>query len=300
MKKKKVVFIIALGHSGSTLLGSFLGAHSKILHIGEIISPISKRGKKIKCFYCNHDKCPVWDEKIGKKNIFDTYNFFRHDVSKNPIKKIKTIYFKLFNKSLYPGMLFIKIFNSITEVDTIIDSSKRLPWAEWNSKNNAYNTRYLFLMRNPKAIIASKLRNKYYKDVKKVAKGIKEKLNRYLRFIDSLSEKDKLIIEYKNLVKKPKSIGKKICSFLNKKFENKMLEYYKYPEHIFGGNISSTLESRKFNNKKIEDLIREYKLSKSYYKDSFYNKSLGFKYDDRWKKELTTQQKNIIEKILTD
>ena len=63
--RRSVAFVLCPGHSGSTLLGHFLGAHARILHVGEIVAPM-RRGRPFRCRVCEGPECPVWGSALSE------------------------------------------------------------------------------------------------------------------------------------------------------------------------------------------------------------------------------------------
>lgn len=66
--RKKVVFILAPGYSRSTLLMHFLGAHNKIMNIGELLHSL-KNNPIGQCLHCYSEQCPVWQNVISAQDL---------------------------------------------------------------------------------------------------------------------------------------------------------------------------------------------------------------------------------------
>jgi len=77
-----------------------------------------------------------------------------------------------------------------------------------------------------------------------------------------------------------------------------MLQYFTEEHHIFGGNISSTLESYKHRNKKTREIEKQHDISTYYTQSEFYEQQPGFKLDERWKSELSEESLKRIERQL--
>jgi len=70
---KKIIYILSLGHSGSTLLDLLLSYHDKVIGLGEVYSVIGDKDSNLEqtedICSCGKQmsKCPVWSYSINKE-----------------------------------------------------------------------------------------------------------------------------------------------------------------------------------------------------------------------------------------
>lgn len=280
--KKTIVFIICLGHSGSTLIGNILDSHSKGLHIGEIPSPLTK-GYPVLCRSCLNLSCPIWGNVLTDKYIRKVFQDYKSKI-KNPSRFKKLLFFS----QNYSADIYTKLFEEYPYLKFIVDSSKNLTWYSYNTNPKKYDYKYIFLKRDLKAIYASLKRQEkpinfkdalldYYKQIKKINK-----------FYTNTSIKDKIFIDYERFCKNPEYYVNKLTNFLGIQYEEKMLNFQKHKHHLIGGNTKLLF----YGHNKIDELQKILNIKP---KDTEYYKNLeGIKLDDRWKNELTKEEINYI------
>jgi len=280
---KIIVNIVCLGHSGSTLLGNILGSHKNGLHIGELVSPI-KKGKPIVCRTCIEQECPIWGVVLTKGFVKRVYNDFT---------ATRTI-LKLFNN--YSGKIYKKLFNAFSDIHFIVDSSKNFKWYQYNAKYNKYNTKYIFLKRNPNAIIAS-YKRAYNSKVGQTLGSVKKSIEHLNKVYNAIPIEDKLTINYEDLVTQYNSELKRICDFLNIHFDKEMLNFNNHKHHLIGGNHGLLIQHDHERVNAIDNLI-DYKTPTQTLE--FYKSIEGLHLDERWKMELTQEEKEIIDTELKE
>lgn len=123
-RKKTVVFILSTSYSGSHYLSLMLGSHSQAMHLGEIHRV--RQGQHLKlehlCFACrDRDTCPVLGG-IRPANAQNAYDVVFSRIDPN--------------------------------VRMLIDNSKLARgWAKQLLHNDAYERRYVHLIRDPRALV---------------------------------------------------------------------------------------------------------------------------------------------------
>lgn len=275
-----VLYIISLSHSGSTLLGSYLNAHPKIINLGEIKI---KQKDIIRCIFCEDNECPIWNTILTEELVRKNHYAFKSN------KKSKDIEEK-------PGAIYKQIFN-LTDNKVVVDSTKDINWMLWNSKSKDFNTKAIFLFRDLRGVVASwKKRSLHIRDgdTDRIVKKIKKNLNSKLKQINKIKSIDILNLKYEDLVEDPKKYGEKISNFCGLNFSEKMNNFYDYPNHVLGGNRGTHSMIKSRTNK---DFILDDKL-KLVDEDFYLKSSPGFKLDERWKSELSTDDLKLIDKTL--
>jgi hypothetical protein len=272
-----IVNIVSLGHSGSTLIGNVLGSHSKGLHIGELVAPLQK-GKPIVCRACIAEPCPIWGTILTEKFLRSAY---QHFLSK---KKIVGL-FKTHN-----GEVFNRLFEQVPRLNFIVDSSKNVDWYQYNSANRKHKTKYVFLKREISALVASYKRAYNTTVDVSLPKAIKG-LRSVNKLYESLNESEKFSLEYEQLVTNPESNIERLARFLGIEYEASMLNFNQHRQHLIGGNQGLLIQQDHSKIEQVDKLIN-YKTPESTI--DYYKSLNGFTLDERWKFELTHEEKLFI------
>ncbi len=197
MQKNKIIYIVSLSHSGSTLLSYILGSHSKINSFGEVNSYLSKKNKtlegtekKCSCGRNNND-CLFWSKvKIDSNNdIGSRYKLFLDKFS-----------------YLYP------------QYNIICDSSKDLKFLREIVKViNKENIKIIFLFKDPRNWVNS---------MKRIAKKKGKKFNYIFSFISWFKGNREIInylkesnlnyikLSYKSICKNYEKVNTNLLNFL--------------------------------------------------------------------------------------
>lgn len=277
-----VVNIVCPGHSGSTLLGNVLGSHSRGLHIGELVAPL-KKGKPVVCRNCLSDPCPIWGTILTETFLRKVYKDF-----KNPGRISRML-------NLYRGSIYRKVFDAFDEIDFIVDSSKNIQWYFYNSTVKTCANKYIFLKRNPCAVLAS-YKRAYKSNISSHLASVAGTIKDANRFYASLAPDDRIVINYEDLAVNPIQVIESVCSFLQIEFEPRMLEFNERAHHLIGGNHGLIIQNDHAKLPAVERLI-QYKTPE---KTVEYYRSLnGFRLDERWRTELTEAEKSLIEENLS-
>lgn len=119
--KKKVLFILSTNYAGSHFLSLILGSHAKAIHVGEIHRFQNARMRKEPCYLCgDFRKCPVF-----------------HGIEPGQIQGIHQTIFK----------------NAGPDIGLIADNSKKTEWAAHFLGNTDFETRFVHLIRDPRALV---------------------------------------------------------------------------------------------------------------------------------------------------
>lgn len=260
----KIVFICGSSHSGSTLLGSILGSHSK-------------------CFYA------------GETNKTQFYNIKGEiSVDKNckicgPTCRIWSVYDSNSSVDLYEQL------SRITGKEIVIDSNKNIGWLNKQidlMENKNVKLFLIYLQRDGRAVINSKIRK--YRD-----KSVEKHINGWIKqivFTNELYKRfrgEKVKIHYEDLASKTDENVRKICEFLEISFEPDMVNYFYFEHHPLGGNTGTLSLIPKAQQKEESSLI---KLTNR--NDYYYSKHpLNIKLDLRWKQELKSEYLHLFESL---
>lgn len=176
MNKIKLIYILGLGHSGSTLLDLILGSHSKLESVGEIKN-LEEYIKNEKLCSCGKkiSECDYWDnvisnyDRLREENGFTLkrpYFFRDYDRKFSSFEKINI--FMSGYKSLYSQELISEyglknnyLFRSILNYSNkqfIVDSSKNPYRLVMLKLSNLFDIKVIYLFRDGRANLESKKR----------------------------------------------------------------------------------------------------------------------------------------------
>jgi len=270
MSKKKIVNIISAGHSGSTILTKLLGQQEKIFGGGELTFYKNSMVNSDALCSCgeSYKKCPFWSrvsEQVSTENLHlsrllkknnNTINYLKFFISL--LKEGKFYYNCRSNIKAY--LKLYKVIFEISESDVIIDSSKNFATSIILSNLDKYDTYFIFLHRDGRAVL-----NSYQKDSYKIRLGdkhlkkerdkpdenktIKEWLfnNVYGLILMIFRSKKTFKISHEKIINNPLDSLNKMIDFIGLDIEkNELRVRFDKVDHIFGGNVA------KINATKIE------------------------------------------------
>lgn len=236
----KVIYILGLGHSGSTLLDLILGSHSQIESVGEI----KQFGKYWQTFSDNSVKLEKKDRCTCGVHVHECeyWNKVKHEMEAN-CKEFNTLP-DFDNKEQYNlnNYCLLKAILKVTGKKIICDSSKNPLRLESFLKSDLFEVFIIHLVRDSRAVAYSWARKgvragkakepqyNYYKVLKTWRRFNK---NSYLQF-SSLS--NYFFLKYENLANNPQKIVSEILERNNLEFESDQLQFWKFKHHNIYGN----------------------------------------------------------------
>lgn len=270
--KINLVYIASIGHSGSTLVESMLGTHSKIATCGEIhIWPheIIRQG----VLPCSCGKsvidCEFWDKMLKSVNPLDQseprIDFFReqhnagHTVRLNRLldftsKKLnleterKIRVYAQNNYSVFKSFLELIQVELNTQVDWIVDASKDPYRLAWLARSDLFNLKVIQIVKNPPAFIYSMLKklpkdkahSPYHRFYETTRQSLKWSIENELisqAALNHLKAEDYMLINYEKLASQPSETFKQVCKMLNCQFEEKTVNNFRAGNvHTIAGN----------------------------------------------------------------
>ena len=236
----RVVYIVALSHSGSTLVDLLLGCNPKVISLGEVKGAMESYKKPNRICTCGSpvDKCIFWGRfrECSQKTTKETY-----------IEKYRKL---------------LDIAGEVYGDDIIlVDSSKNLLTLEYLLKNNLKNIQILFLWKDIRSFVISqnsrrnipRMREKDgWKRIYKTSTIYNvDRWYRGNRRTQNFLRKNNLKhfqFGYEELCFAPERILKQICDFIEITYEEKMLYPKNSERHILRGN------QMRHNPKKLESI----------------------------------------------
>jgi hypothetical protein len=271
MSQAKYIYIVAAGHSGSTLLDLLLGSHSKIESLGEI-SHFPKNvalNTECTCGKLVRD-CSLWSQVIdqlshlsGKNLLEDPYAWNMGLINPRVIidksqqtrlynlkrKLVHSIHYsflrygpnalspykKLFDSIINNKVDLYNVVREIKDVDMVVDSSKTYLQAVELYRRHPESVRVIVLMRDGRGVYYSNVKRKYRRQ-----QGVSIWKNIYSRALPLLDnyvdDMDLLYVKYEDVAANPCSELTRICGFLGLEFEPEMLNYTSAEHHNTNGN----------------------------------------------------------------
>lgn len=272
----KLLYIVSLGHSGSTILDLIAGTLDNVFSMGEVqfLSWQLLQGPKEDNpqTYCScgksFDKCKIWKkvlDEIGnqnKINIFNNPKGFDFSLNRYIVRYKNKVSYIFMNKLLsfslkYRAFYFLsnivylvfltsikrnwELFDRTSEISEckwLVDSSKdiRRFWLLWKYRKN--DVKLIILRRNVKGVATSSHHGLSEVIIEKRAKQwINFYYNSLPKILKLFNSKNILNVEYEEICRDSNKVRIKIAKFLNLKTpENNLAHISPYNYHTIQGN----------------------------------------------------------------
>ena len=210
------VFILGIGHSGTTLLGRMLGAHSAALCVGEILrleQAAADPEKKCSCG-ASFRACAFWQE-----------------LSAHLPKEVMRDY-KKWSPELFEDIL------ARQGKQMLVDTSKSRAFrliSKWERRS----ARYILMIRDPRGVMRSSLRRG--KDLTTLLGTHLKWIERYLDFARKQPDRCTTTF-YEDLIAAPEMQLRRVCDFLSLPFESDMLGPNAQLQHLIRASGSPYLK----------------------------------------------------------
>ncbi|MEB3831781.1 sulfotransferase family protein [Phormidium sp. CCY1219] len=286
--KKKVVFILGIGRSGSTLLNYILGSHPDCFDLNEI--------SKLPQFYRHRHRHRDFWEETGK--------FWEEKFTPEELKMLVA---GLSNRRITPYIplkveRFLReisgtdrIFNSYSlifsklDATVLIDSSKYVDWVSKKLQSKEFRSGqidgYLIhLIRDGRAVLNSYLRWDKNMTVEKFSHRWSRLMKEDENLFNQFPSERKMMVRYEELASEPKATTEKICQMLDLEFQPEMLEYWKHEHFGIEGNFGTRSLIAKYKSQKSDSKVEEV------HGDYYQKQGFQIKLDLRWKNELDPEK----------
>lgn len=219
---KKIVYILSSNYSGSHLLSLVIGSHTRFQHIGEVKGLRNdKHPERQFCGICDgHENCPVLGG-VSTGNIDNIYD-----------------------------IIFSNIDN---DIEGLVDTSKKIFWAKRFLNDHRYEKKFIFLVRDPRALVrrwlideklnVSRERLKLLKYPPRYIKMglLGDNVDLYvgkwlqqnwkiMNFINNFNL-DSMTVTYHDLVMKEKEVLTGLMDWLGETYEPGQEEYWNFKHH---------------------------------------------------------------------
>ncbi|NEP41393.1 MAG: sulfotransferase [Okeania sp. SIO2H7] len=286
MSKKKVVFILGIGRSGSTMLDLMLGSHPEAFSLGEIskLPEFVSQGKRNLAAL---EESTFWIDSFDEAEL----KRFAAGISNHRLNKYIPLKVEKFVRELLGKD---DIFNSYTalfektKAQILVDSSKYLSWVSNQVKNKEFrsgnlDTYLIRIVRDGRAVVNSYSRIYPKLTISEISQRWVRQFREQQEFYDSFPEKKKMLVRYEELATKPEEVLANICQLLEVDFFPDMKEFWKHEHHHIVGSRGTNALIRKYRGLKQKEGVAE--VHGSYYEEL----GLQIKLDLRWKKELSAE-----------
>lgn len=297
MTSKKVAFIMASEHSGSTLLQLILASHSRAFGLGELVN--LERGLDAPyeeyprlCLVCE-GRCPFWNDTADVRVL---KRFFSRRGLIAPIFRQLSCHRQTVYKYLFGW----------SGADVLVDSSKGVRWIDRQLRRHRHSSEWspalIYLTRDGRAVINSLLRKYPSRNLEAEIRKWQKKVLRMNEFYAGFPERQRFKLSYENLATNPDEVMRAVCRFLELDFEPEMLRFWEHEHHTTYGNSAT------------RSLIARYRLTSgqgeatqaaaqvmervrgrhgAHYDDL----GLAIKLDERWRRDLSAEQLRVFEEI---
>lgn len=281
-------FILSTARTGSTLLSSMLNMHPKI------ISPVEEQFAYHLFEKYQHVK--LWNEETINNYCNDFYLYnngllelqfgtresLEASLIKNKSNLNVTNAIKLTYLNFYPN-------KNKSNVTTIVDKQLQFHYHITDLNTFYPNSKFIILTRDPRDNVYLKqkffLKNNRKKDIYILAKSWDFVFRLILKKTKNINKNRILIVKYEDLVTNTEKELRNVCDFLSLKFDPSTLHYYETISAEFNTKINTlSQEKRNFYNSSIRSLTEKINPNKI----------------NIWKKELTTDQSNLVWSICSD
>lgn len=297
---RKVVFIMATGHSGSTLADLIIGSHSSAFSIGELWGIPEQIGKATGenppiCGICA-DKCEFWNQP---DRLDFLHKYYRGVIGQSglPAKIIHRY-------NSFGGNIYERIFEW-SNADILVDSSKSVWWIRRQLRPTWYWKDILpyvvFLSRDGRAVTNSKLRKYPDAGMAYAAADWKKTVEKMERFFQAYPAERRMRVSYEALTTEKESVVRAICDWLDISYEPDMLSYWKHDHHLVDGNLGTRMAILKYRAESESDRLEywsEQNKTTVQMDERYYDKQgMAIKIDLRWKRELDEEQLRVFDEI---
>lgn len=293
----KVIFILGIGRSGSTMLDLMLGSHSQGFSLGEIskLPQLYRRQPTLATF------CPTgtfWPDHFSEDDAKQLAQSFsgRRLHGAIPLKLERRFRELIGQDAIFRPytLLMERIHKSL-----LVDSSKYPSWVDRQLKSREFQQGTLqayviHTVRDGRAVLNSYLRAYPDKTVEGISRRWLKNLEACERIYANLPEDRRLRVQYEALATDPDKIMREVCSFLQVPFEPDMLEYWKHDHHYIAGSRSARALIARYRNQPVASNTQAVH-------GEYYDKmDLTIKLDQRWKDELDVAKLEQFHAIVGD
>ena len=285
---KKVVFVLGIGRSGSTLLNYILGSHPNCFDLNEIskLPEIYQNRQRHQDFWEGPGK--FWEEKFNPEEMkMLVAGLSNHRINPYiPLKIERWVRETVGNDQILNpySLMFSKLDKQV-----LIDSSKYVDWVSKKLQAKEFRSGQLdgyliHLIRDGRAVLNSYLRWDKNMTVEDFSQRWSTLMKEDQKYFEQFPSERKMLVRYEELASEPEATIQKICKMLGIEFQPEMLEYWKYDHLGITGNFGTRSLIAKYKGQETESKVE--KVHGNYYE----KQGFKIKLDLRWKNELDPEK----------
>ncbi len=289
-RRRRVVFITSLGHSGSTILHLVLASHTRAFGLGELASARRRLERETPsaglCGVCP-DACRFWDLDERRPFLKKYFGGFDRGWLRWQIEG---------RAGAFKGDLYRTLFSWLGEdAIALVDSSKSpgwikrqlRPWWHWRD----CDPYLVYLARDGRAVLNSRLRKHPDLSVDRISKvwlaGVRARERLFARF----PVERRVRVGYERFALEPEIELRRLCAALHIRFEPQMLRYWEGEHHPVAGNVGAYLSMFVAEGEKRTEVLEHHRARSQAERltDLRYYESVGaaIRADFRWTTELS-------------
>lgn len=270
--KINLIYVASIGHSGSTLLESLLGAHSKIATCGEIhIWPHELSHGGVRPCICGKSvlECPVWSQVQKQVDPLQQphpqIHFFREqhnaghtlrpgrlaDFAQKPMSSQvaeKIQQYGQNNYEVFRAFLSVMREQDNAGINWVVDSSKDSYRLLWLARSDLFNLKVLHIVRSPPAFAYSMVKklpkvgstavySQFYEVSRQSLKWSIENALISQLASNHLDASSYQLVRYEDLASSPTETFQRLCSFVGCDFEESAIANFRNgSKHTIAGN----------------------------------------------------------------
>lgn len=279
----KVVFILGIGRSGSTMLDLMLGSHSQGFSLGEIskLPQIYRRTPEPAAF------CPTgtfWPDHFSPE---DAQQLARGLSGRRLHPRIPLKLERWFRALIRQDAVLnpYTLLAQRIQKGLLIDSSKYPDWVIQRLNAREFRQGHLqsyviHAVRDGRAVLNSYLRAYPELTVDQVSQRWLHNLVACEELYGTLPEHQRLQVRYEVLATDPEGTMRQVCRFLQVPFEPDMLEYWKHEHYYIAGSRSARAMMARYRQQPVASNTQ------AVHGDYYTKMDLTIKLDQRWRQEL--------------
>ncbi|MDY7022457.1 MAG: sulfotransferase [Cyanobacteriota bacterium] len=286
--KNKVVFVLGIGRSGSTLLNYILGSHPDCFDLNEIskLPEIYQNPQRHRDFWEGPGK--YWEEKFSPEELkMLVAGLSNHRITPYIPLKVERFVREITgtDRILNPySLMFSKLDKKV-----LIDSSKYVHWVSKKLQAKEFRSGqvegYLIhLIRDGRAVLNSYLRWDKNLTVDKFSEKWSRLMIQDQKYYEQFPSERKMIVRYEELASEPEATIQKVCKMIGIEFKPEMIEYWKYNHFGIVGNFGTRSLIAKYKGQQTESKVE--KIHGDYYNQQGFK----IKLDLRWKEQLDSEK----------
>ena len=255
---KKILFILGIGRSGSTMLDLMLGSHSEGFSLGDISKLPEIVGRRGPTAQLSPDST-FWQDRFTPEDIVQLAKGFsgRRLHQYVPLKLEQGIRGVLGNDAIFNPytLLFDKIQKTL-----LIDSSKYPHWVQQRLQAREFTSGKLeayvcHLVRDGRAVLNSYRRVFPDRTDEQISRNWLNNFEQSDAIYQAFPSSRRIRVRYEELATETEETVQSVCHLLGMPFEPNMLKYWEGDHHYITGSRSARAMIARYREQPIPDRV---------------------------------------------